>query len=162
MQPPGASPPVPPREQQPEQLRIGESGQFSEGLEDRGEHPPVPHGPPARCPPVRHAPPRPAAPRRLTPTPGSFPYAVPAAASRLALPDSCPPPHSATAALPAPSSSALGSPAAARRASQRSGLLRTPCSSLTPRLARRPRSRLSAPAACPPLAPAPPSKLFPC
>ncbi|KAK2525831.1 hypothetical protein Q9233_008464 [Columba guinea] len=36
VQPPGASPPVPPREQQPEQLRIGESGQFSEGLEDRG------------------------------------------------------------------------------------------------------------------------------
>ncbi|XP_064925673.1 transmembrane protein 163 isoform X2 [Columba livia] len=35
VQPPGASPPVPPREQQPEQLRIGESGQFSEGLEDR-------------------------------------------------------------------------------------------------------------------------------
>ncbi|XP_029872486.1 transmembrane protein 163 isoform X2 [Harpia harpyja] len=34
VQPPGASPPVPPREQQ-EQLRIGESGQFSEGLEDR-------------------------------------------------------------------------------------------------------------------------------
>ncbi|KFV64514.1 Transmembrane protein 163, partial [Dryobates pubescens] len=34
---PGASPPVPPREQPPqEQLRIGESGQFSEGLEDRG------------------------------------------------------------------------------------------------------------------------------
>ncbi|NXY68561.1 TM163 protein, partial [Glareola pratincola] len=36
VQPPGASPPVPPREQQQEQLRIGESGQFSEGLEDRG------------------------------------------------------------------------------------------------------------------------------
>ncbi|KAJ7409311.1 hypothetical protein BTVI_57056 [Pitangus sulphuratus] len=36
VQPPGASPPVPPREQQQqEQLRIGESGQFSEGLEDR-------------------------------------------------------------------------------------------------------------------------------
>ncbi|XP_065697499.1 transmembrane protein 163 isoform X6 [Patagioenas fasciata] len=35
VQPPGASPSVPPREQQPEQLRIGESGQFSEGLEDR-------------------------------------------------------------------------------------------------------------------------------
>ncbi|XP_064307158.1 transmembrane protein 163 isoform X3 [Phalacrocorax carbo] len=34
VQPPGASPPVHPREQQ-EQLRIGESGQFSEGLEDR-------------------------------------------------------------------------------------------------------------------------------
>ncbi|XP_057263165.1 transmembrane protein 163 isoform X2 [Pezoporus wallicus] len=36
VQPPGASPPVPPREQhQQEQLRIGDSGQFSEGLEDR-------------------------------------------------------------------------------------------------------------------------------
>ncbi|KAM6398315.1 transmembrane protein 163 isoform 2-T2 [Pluvialis apricaria] len=35
VQPPGASPPVPPREQQQEQLRIGESGQFNEGLEDR-------------------------------------------------------------------------------------------------------------------------------
>ncbi|XP_064012099.1 transmembrane protein 163 isoform X2 [Pogoniulus pusillus] len=36
VQPPGASPPMPPREQPPqEQLRIGESGQFSEGLEDR-------------------------------------------------------------------------------------------------------------------------------
>lgn len=51
VQPPGASPPVPPREQQ-EQLRIGESGQFSEGLEDRGEHPPVPHPAPA-CPSPR-------------------------------------------------------------------------------------------------------------
>ncbi|XP_065527401.1 transmembrane protein 163 isoform X3 [Lathamus discolor] len=36
VQPPGVSPPVPPREQhQQEQLRIGDSGQFSEGLEDR-------------------------------------------------------------------------------------------------------------------------------
>ncbi|XP_051480021.1 transmembrane protein 163 isoform X2 [Apus apus] len=35
VQPPGASPSVPPREQQQEQLRIGESGQFGEGLEDR-------------------------------------------------------------------------------------------------------------------------------
>uniref|UniRef100_A0A8B9BFC4 Transmembrane protein 163 n=7 Tax=Neognathae TaxID=8825 RepID=A0A8B9BFC4_9AVES len=42
VQPPGSSPSLPPREQQQqqhqqqEQLRIGESGQFSEGLEDRG------------------------------------------------------------------------------------------------------------------------------
>ncbi|KAM4668293.1 LOW QUALITY PROTEIN: transmembrane protein 163 [Amazona ochrocephala] len=37
VQPLGANPPVPPREQhQQEQLRIGDSGQFSEGLEDRG------------------------------------------------------------------------------------------------------------------------------
>ncbi|XP_062435107.1 transmembrane protein 163 [Rhea pennata] len=36
VQPPGSSPPVPSREQQQEQLRIGESAQFSEGLEDRG------------------------------------------------------------------------------------------------------------------------------
>ncbi|XP_059708571.1 transmembrane protein 163 isoform X1 [Haemorhous mexicanus] len=36
VQPPGANPPGAPREQQQEQLRIGESGQFSEGLEDRG------------------------------------------------------------------------------------------------------------------------------
>ncbi|XP_063257026.1 transmembrane protein 163 isoform X2 [Prinia subflava] len=35
VQPPGANPPGAPREQQQEQLRIGESGQFSEGLEDR-------------------------------------------------------------------------------------------------------------------------------
>ncbi|XP_035411983.1 transmembrane protein 163 isoform X2 [Cygnus atratus] len=41
VQPPGSSPSLPPREQQQqqqhqqEQLRIGESGQFSEGLEDR-------------------------------------------------------------------------------------------------------------------------------
>ncbi|XP_071602605.1 transmembrane protein 163 isoform X2 [Heliangelus exortis] len=35
VQPPGASPAVLPRDQQQEQLRIGESGQFSEGLEDR-------------------------------------------------------------------------------------------------------------------------------
>uniref|UniRef100_A0A8B9GLP6 Transmembrane protein 163 n=1 Tax=Amazona collaria TaxID=241587 RepID=A0A8B9GLP6_9PSIT len=37
VQPLGANPPVPPRQQhQQEQLRIGDSGQFSEGLEDRG------------------------------------------------------------------------------------------------------------------------------
>ncbi|XP_068805309.1 transmembrane protein 163 isoform X2 [Struthio camelus] len=36
VQPPATSPPVPSREQQHEQLRIGESEQFSEGLEDRG------------------------------------------------------------------------------------------------------------------------------
>ncbi|XP_030808031.1 transmembrane protein 163 isoform X2 [Camarhynchus parvulus] len=35
VQPPGANPPGAAREQQQEQLRIGESGQFSEGLEDR-------------------------------------------------------------------------------------------------------------------------------
>ncbi|XP_050833039.1 transmembrane protein 163 isoform X2 [Serinus canaria] len=35
VQPPGANTPGAPREQQQEQLRIGESGQFSEGLEDR-------------------------------------------------------------------------------------------------------------------------------
>ncbi|XP_064370694.1 transmembrane protein 163 isoform X2 [Dromaius novaehollandiae] len=35
VQPPGSSPPLPTREQHQEQLRIGESGQFSEGLEDR-------------------------------------------------------------------------------------------------------------------------------
>ncbi|XP_057222526.1 transmembrane protein 163 isoform X2 [Malurus melanocephalus] len=35
VQPPGPNPPGAPREQQQEQLRIGESGQFSEGLEDR-------------------------------------------------------------------------------------------------------------------------------
>ncbi|XP_048809853.1 transmembrane protein 163 isoform X6 [Lagopus muta] len=36
VQPPGSSPPVPAREQQQEQLRIGESGRFGEGPEDRG------------------------------------------------------------------------------------------------------------------------------
>ncbi|KAM9124008.1 transmembrane protein 163 [Pangshura tecta] len=36
VQPPGTTPPYPSRDQQDEQLRIGESGQFSEGLEDRG------------------------------------------------------------------------------------------------------------------------------
>ncbi|XP_048809850.1 transmembrane protein 163 isoform X3 [Lagopus muta] len=35
VQPPGSSPPVPAREQQQEQLRIGESGRFGEGPEDR-------------------------------------------------------------------------------------------------------------------------------
>ncbi|XP_015490182.1 transmembrane protein 163 isoform X2 [Parus major] len=35
VQPPGANAPGAPREQPQEQLRIGESGQFSEGLEDR-------------------------------------------------------------------------------------------------------------------------------
>lgn len=50
VQPPGANPPGAPREQQQqqEQLRIGESGQFSEGLEDRGEHLSVR---PSVCPP---------------------------------------------------------------------------------------------------------------
>lgn len=64
VQPPGASPPVPPREQQQEQLRIGESGQFSEGLEDRGEHPPVPHPAPAflHAAPLSGEPPRPETP----------------------------------------------------------------------------------------------------
>uniref|UniRef100_A0A8C2UDS2 Transmembrane protein 163 n=1 Tax=Coturnix japonica TaxID=93934 RepID=A0A8C2UDS2_COTJA len=39
VQPPGSSPPAPPREQQQqhqEQLRIGDSGQFGDGPEDRG------------------------------------------------------------------------------------------------------------------------------
>uniref|UniRef100_A0A8D0L319 Transmembrane protein 163 n=1 Tax=Sphenodon punctatus TaxID=8508 RepID=A0A8D0L319_SPHPU len=36
VQPLGTSPPFPARDQEEEQLRIGESGQFSEGLEDRG------------------------------------------------------------------------------------------------------------------------------
>ncbi|XP_042683048.1 transmembrane protein 163 isoform X4 [Centrocercus urophasianus] len=36
VQPPGSSPPVPAREQEQEQLRIGESGRFGEGPEDRG------------------------------------------------------------------------------------------------------------------------------
>ncbi|XP_005286852.1 transmembrane protein 163 isoform X1 [Trachemys scripta elegans] len=36
VQPPGTTPPYLSRDQQEEQLRIGESGQFSEGLEDRG------------------------------------------------------------------------------------------------------------------------------
>ncbi|XP_053925296.1 transmembrane protein 163 isoform X3 [Cuculus canorus] len=35
VQPPGAGPPPPPSREQQEQLRIGESGQLAEGLEDR-------------------------------------------------------------------------------------------------------------------------------
>lgn len=54
VQPPGASPLVPPREQhQQEQLRIGDSGQFSEGLEDRGEHLPSCTLPSVALPPLR-------------------------------------------------------------------------------------------------------------
>lgn len=56
VQPPGANPPGAPREQQQEQLRIGESGQFSEGLEDRGERPSVRHPPSCTLPSVGASP----------------------------------------------------------------------------------------------------------
>jgi len=87
VQPPGASPPVPPREQQ-EQLRIGESGQFSEGLEDRGEQPPVPHRRPPSCAlpsaaPCPTAPPsRPGAPDARLPQRFLHPHASPSSRRR--------------------------------------------------------------------------------
>lgn len=146
VQPPGANPPGAPQEQQQEQLRIGESGQFSEGLEDRGERPSVRPSPAFLHAALRWGEPHhlPCVPRRLTPTPTAPPTPSRSTLS-LALLDPYPLP-AAAAALPPPLQPWQ------------------PHTGSCP-----PRTALSSPARLPlipPLAlaehpPAPPSKLFP-